>query len=49
MNTARAAARFVFRHHPAIVREATNACERRRRAAARRAALKKGKAPADFE
>lgn len=36
MNAARPAARFVFRHHPAIVREATSAYERRRRAAARR-------------
>jgi hypothetical protein len=49
MSAVRAAARFVFRHHPAIVREATSAYERRRRAAARRAALKQGKAPADFE
>jgi hypothetical protein len=49
MNAVRAAARFVFRHHPEIVREATSAYERRRRAAARRSALKKGKGAADFE
>ncbi|MBI5479061.1 MAG: hypothetical protein HY906_09405 [Deltaproteobacteria bacterium] len=36
----RAAARFVFRNHPAIIREATSAYERRRRAAARRAAAR---------
>jgi hypothetical protein len=42
MNAVRSAARFVFRHHPAIVREATSAYERRRRAAARRKALRQG-------
>ncbi len=36
----RGAARFVFRNHPEIAREATSADERRRRAAARRKALK---------
>jgi hypothetical protein len=40
VRTTRAAARFVFRAHPDIVREATSAWERKRRAAARRAALK---------
>lgn len=42
MNAVRSAARFVFRHRPEIVREATSAYERRRRAAARRNALRKG-------
>jgi hypothetical protein len=37
MNRVRAAARFVFRHSPAIVREATSAFARRRRAETRRA------------
>lgn len=36
MALVRSAARFVFRRHPEIVREATSAYERRRRAAARR-------------
>jgi len=36
----RSAARFVFRAHPAIAREATSAYQRRRRAAERRAAAK---------
>ncbi|HEU4535916.1 MAG TPA: hypothetical protein VFS00_17450 [Polyangiaceae bacterium] len=44
MGVVRSAARFVFRHHPAVVREATSAYERRRRAAARRGALPKGPA-----
>lgn len=44
MGVVRSAARFVFRHHPNIVREATSAYERRRRAAARRDALSKGPA-----
>ncbi|HEU4412186.1 MAG TPA: hypothetical protein VFS43_43490 [Polyangiaceae bacterium] len=38
MNAVRAAARFVFRHRPEIVREATSAYERHRRAASRRGA-----------
>jgi hypothetical protein len=37
MNLVRAAAKFVFRGNPEIVREATSAYGRRRRAAARRA------------
>ena len=37
----RKAARFVFHHHPSIVRQATSAYERRLRAAARKAALEK--------
>jgi hypothetical protein len=37
MNLVRAAARFVFRNHPAIVRQATSAYQRRRNAAYRRA------------
>jgi hypothetical protein len=41
MNAVRSAARFVFRHRPEIVREATSVYERRRRAAARRNALRK--------
>jgi hypothetical protein len=48
MSAVRAAARFVFRDRPDIVREATSAYERRRRAAARRAKAKKeaeGKKP----
>lgn len=46
MSVVRNGARFVFRHHPEIVREATSAYERRRRAAARRKAMKKApKAP----
>lgn len=40
LQVVRAAARFVFRQHPAIVREATSAYERRRRTAARRNAEK---------
>ena len=42
MSAVRAAARFVFRDRPEIVREATSAYERRRRAASRRAKAKKG-------
>jgi hypothetical protein len=42
MNAVRSAARFVFRRRPEIVREATSAYERRRRAAARRNALRRG-------
>ncbi|APR86465.1 Hypothetical protein A7982_11814 [Minicystis rosea] len=48
MSIVRAAARFVFRGQPEIVREATSAYERRRRAAARRAKATKeaeGKKP----
>jgi hypothetical protein len=41
MSIVRAAARFVFRGQPEIVREATSAYERRRRAVARRAKAKK--------
>jgi len=41
----RSAARFVFRHHPAIAREATSASERNRRAASRR--KKKDEKPAE--
>lgn len=41
MGVVRGAARFVFRGQPEIVREATSAYERRRRAAARRAKAKK--------
>lgn len=41
----RAKARFVFREHPAIVREVTSAYERRRRAAHKRAAKAQEKAP----
>jgi hypothetical protein len=41
MSIVRAAARFVFRGQPEIVREATSAYERRKRAAARRAKAKK--------
>lgn len=40
MGFVRGAARFVFRNHPDIVREATSAYERRKRAATRRKALK---------
>lgn len=40
MTLVRSAARFVFRDQPAIVREVTSAYERRKRAAARRAAAK---------
>ena len=40
MNLVRAAARFVFRRRPEIVREATSAYERRKRAANRRAKKK---------
>lgn len=40
MNLVRAAAKFVYRAHPEIVREATSAYERRRRATARRAKAK---------
>ncbi len=41
MGFVRGAARFVFRNRPDIIREATSAYERRRRAAARRKAMKK--------
>jgi hypothetical protein len=41
IGTVRAATRFVFRHHPEIIREVTSTYERRRRAAARRNAAKK--------
>ncbi|MEO7329042.1 MAG: hypothetical protein ABI193_10715 [Minicystis sp.] len=41
MSTVRGAARFVFRKQPDLVREATSAYERRRRAASRRAQGKK--------
>ena len=41
----RGAARFVFRNHPDLVRLATSAYERRRRAAARRKAPKKDAQP----
>lgn len=41
MGFVRGAARFVFRNHPDIVREATSAYERRKRAASRRKAMKK--------
>lgn len=41
MNTVRAAARFVYRDRPDIVREVTSAYERRKKAATRRAAAKK--------
>jgi hypothetical protein len=48
MATVRSAARFVFRNQPAIIREATSAYERRRKAAARRNAAKKpSDAPGD--
>lgn len=40
MNLVRGAARFVFRDQPEVVREVTSAYERRKRAAARRAAAK---------
>jgi len=40
MNVVRAAARWVFRHHPEVVREVTSAYERRRRSEARRAKRK---------
>jgi hypothetical protein len=40
--TVRAAARFVFRNHPQIVREVGSSYVRRKRAAARRAAAKNG-------
>ncbi|AUX46016.1 hypothetical protein SOCE26_075190 [Sorangium cellulosum] len=45
MNAVRTAARFVFRNHPEIVREATSAYERRKRAAARRAKAKGSSEP----
>ncbi|KYF64360.1 hypothetical protein [Sorangium cellulosum] len=45
MSTVRAAARFVFRDRPDIVREATSAYERRRRAESARRAKKKVDAP----
>ncbi|XXY52787.1 hypothetical protein WME91_16800 [Sorangium sp. So ce269] len=45
MSAVRAAARFVFRNHPEIAREATSAYERRKRAAARRAKAKGAAAP----
>jgi len=41
----RSAARYVFRNHPEIARQAMSSYERRRRANARRAAMKKP--PAD--
>lgn len=41
IQTVRAAARFVFRHHPDLVRQATSAYERRRRTAQRRSSKKK--------
>jgi len=41
----RSVARFVFRHHPTIAREATSAWERNRRAASRR--KKKNETPTD--
>ena len=44
MNIVRGAARFVFRDQPEIVRQATSAYERRRRAEARRRAEKKAEA-----
>ncbi|WP_437722481.1 hypothetical protein [Sorangium sp. So ce861] len=44
ISTVRAAARFVFRDRPDIVRESTSAYERRRRAEAKRRA-KKADAP----
>jgi hypothetical protein len=37
MGRVRAAARYVFRHHPEILRQATSAYQQRRRAAAREA------------
>jgi hypothetical protein len=46
MNLVRAAARFVFRGKPQIIRDATSAYERRRRAAARRAKPAAQPAPA---
>ena len=49
MSAVRAAARFVFRGQPEIVREVTSEYERRRRAAGRRAKEKKGDAPAEGE
>ena len=42
----RAAARFVFRGTPEVVREVTSTYERKRRAASRRVAAKKGSPPA---
>jgi hypothetical protein len=45
VSTVRSVARFVFRHHPAIAREATSAWERNRRAASRR--KKKDEKPAE--
>ncbi|XYH95849.1 hypothetical protein ACMHYB_49995 [Sorangium sp. So ce1128] len=45
LSTVRAAARFVFRDRPDIVREATSAYERRRRAESARRAKKKVDAP----
>lgn len=45
MGTLRSAARFVFRESPDIIREATSAYDRRRRAAARRNAAKKPAEP----
>jgi len=39
MGLVRGAARFVFRNHPDIIREATSAYERRKRAASRRKAM----------
>ena len=41
MNRVRTAARWIFRHHPQIVREVTSAYERRRRAAQRRAEMQR--------
>jgi hypothetical protein len=49
MSAVRAAARFVFRGQPEIVREVTSEYERRRRAAGRRAKEKKAEAPAAAE
>lgn len=49
MNTVRAAARFVFRGNKDIIREATSAYERRRRAGARRASEKKAPEPSKAE
>lgn len=46
VSSVRAAARFVFRRHPAIQREAASAYERRGRAARKRAAAKKEEATA---
>lgn len=45
----RAAARFVFRHHPAIAREAASAYERRVRAARKRTAASEARNPPGLE